>query len=43
MCYGDPDHGRDGYYRQWIEQQQQEEDAKRWGELQREQEQQEQE
>jgi hypothetical protein len=21
MCYGDPDHGRDGYYRQWIEQQ----------------------
>lgn len=20
MCYGDPDHGRDGYYRDWLEQ-----------------------
>jgi hypothetical protein len=19
MCYGDPDYGRDGYYREWIE------------------------
>ena len=19
MCYGDPDHGRDGYYRRWLE------------------------
>jgi hypothetical protein len=19
MCYGDPDHGRDGYYREWLE------------------------
>lgn len=21
MCYGDPDHGRDGYYRKWLEDQ----------------------
>lgn len=21
MCYGDPDHGSDGYYRQWQEEQ----------------------
>lgn len=21
MCYGDIDHGRDGYYREWMEQQ----------------------
>ena len=21
MCYGDIDHGRDGYYRQWLEEQ----------------------
>ena len=21
MCYGDIDHGRDGYYRQWAEEQ----------------------
>jgi hypothetical protein len=21
MCYGDPDHGKDGYYRDWLEQQ----------------------
>ena len=21
MCYGDPDHGRDGYYNAWIEEQ----------------------
>lgn len=21
MCYGDPDHGRDGYYREWMEEQ----------------------
>jgi len=19
MCYGDPDYGRDGYYRRWLE------------------------
>jgi hypothetical protein len=25
MCYGDVDHGKDGYYRQWIEQQQEQE------------------
>ena len=24
MCYGDPDHGRDGYYRQWLEGQERE-------------------
>jgi hypothetical protein len=22
MCYGDVDHGKDGYYRQWLEQEQ---------------------
>ncbi len=21
MCYGDVDHGKDGYYKEWIEQQ----------------------
>jgi hypothetical protein len=21
MCYGDPGHGKDGYYQQWLEQQ----------------------
>ena len=21
MCYGDPDHGRDGLYRKWLEDQ----------------------
>lgn len=25
MCYGDIDHGKDGYYRDWAEQQQREE------------------
>jgi uncharacterized membrane protein YvbJ len=24
MCYGDIDHGNDGYYRNWAEQQQEE-------------------
>ncbi len=24
MCYGDIDHGRDGYYRDWAEQQEEE-------------------
>ena len=24
MCYGDIDHGKDGYYREWAEQQEQE-------------------
>lgn len=23
MCYGDPDHGRDGYYRRFLEEQEQ--------------------
>ena len=28
MCYGDPDYGSDGYYRDWIEEQRRrEEDA----------------
>jgi hypothetical protein len=27
MCYGDPDHGTDGYYRQWIEDQQEQQAA----------------
>jgi hypothetical protein len=26
MCYGDPDHGNDGYYRQWQEEQRREEE-----------------
>jgi hypothetical protein len=21
MCYGDPDHGKDGYYQDWLERQ----------------------
>lgn len=21
MCYGDPDHGRDGYYQKWLDDQ----------------------
>ena len=25
MCYGDPDHGRDGYYRDYLERQQKQE------------------
>lgn len=25
MCYGDVDHGRDGYYRDWLERQSEEE------------------
>jgi len=25
MCYGDPGHGKDGYYNEWLERQQQEE------------------
>jgi hypothetical protein len=24
MCYGDPDHGKDGYYRKFLEQQEEE-------------------
>ena len=24
MCYGDPNHGTDGYYRDWLEQREQE-------------------
>ena len=26
MCYGDIDHGSDGYYRQWAEQRQQDDE-----------------
>jgi hypothetical protein len=26
MCYGDIDHGKDGYYREWAERQRQEDD-----------------
>jgi len=26
MCYGDMDYGRDGYYRQWYEEREQEEE-----------------
>ena len=29
MCYGDPYHGRDGYYLQWIEQMEQVEQEQR--------------
>jgi len=25
MCYGDIDHGKDGYYRQWAEREQEQE------------------
>lgn len=25
MCYGDPDHGKDGYYREYLERQYEEE------------------
>jgi hypothetical protein len=28
MCYGDIDHGRDGYYRQWAEEMEREEQAR---------------
>jgi len=28
MCYGDPDHGQDGYYRRWMEEEQQREDQR---------------
>lgn len=33
MCYGDPDHGRDGYYRRWQEQRQLEREPEQedWG------------
>lgn len=29
MCYGDVDHGRDGYYREYLEQQEQEAERQR--------------
>lgn len=29
MCYGDPDYGRDGYYREWLEYQQEQEAIQR--------------
>lgn len=29
ICYGDPEHGSDGYYRQWMEEQQREADRER--------------
>jgi len=29
MCYGDIDHGKDGYYRRWAEQQEQEREQER--------------
>lgn len=25
MCYGDPNHGKDGYYREWLESREREE------------------
>jgi hypothetical protein len=28
MCYGDVDHGRDGYYRDWLESGQRQEDER---------------
>jgi hypothetical protein len=28
MCYGDVDHGKDGYYRRWMEEQWKEEEQK---------------
>ena len=35
MCYGDPDHGRDGYYQEWIDEQRREEEEARQEEQQR--------
>ena len=32
MCYGDPDHGRDGYYRRFLEEQEQESQRQRYEE-----------
>ncbi len=29
MCYGDVDHGRDGYYRAWLEQDDRRDDDRR--------------
>ncbi len=29
MCYGDVDHGRDGYYRRWMERAAEQEEARR--------------
>ncbi len=40
MCYGDPDHGRDGYYRKWLEEQEQEHHHKMEQDRQQEEEQQ---
>jgi len=28
MCYGDPEFGRDGYYREWLEEQERQEREK---------------
>ncbi len=36
MCYGDPDHGRDGYYQRWIDDQRQEEEERQQEEQQQE-------
>jgi len=36
MCFGDPDHGHDGYYQAWIDQQYQEEIARHYRESNRE-------
>jgi hypothetical protein len=29
MCYGDPEYGRDGYYREWLDEQYRQEQARR--------------
>ena len=39
MCYGDMEHGRDGYYRQWAEEQERQEQERREQERQQEREQ----
>jgi hypothetical protein len=36
MCYGDIDHGKDGYYRQWAEEQEQEQEREQEQEPERE-------
>jgi len=30
MCYGDADHGKDGYYRKWQEERQREPEQQDW-------------
>jgi len=38
MCYGDIEHGTDGYYREWVEEQERQEEERQREEYQQEQE-----